>query len=223
MMDRIKKQKPVFSTFLSKTFSAVERAIENYHTELEVEEVGILTFVAEGIARIKGLPTVKSEELLVFPGNILGMVFNVDLDEIGVMLLDQNKHLGAGAEVLRTGRVLDVPVGESLLGRVVDSQGRPLDNKGRIRSTERRSIERPAPPILDRLPVTVPLQTGLKVIDALIPIGRGQRELILGDRQTGKTAIAIDTIINQKYKDVICIYCAVGKRGSAVAKVIADL
>ena len=222
-MDRIKKQKPVFSTFLSKTFSAVERAIENYHTELEVEEVGILTFVAEGIARIKGLPTVKSEELLVFPGNILGMVFNVDLDEIGVMLLDQNKHLGAGAEVLRTGRVLDVPVGESLLGRVVDSQGRPLDNKGRIRSTERRSIERPAPPILDRLPVTVPLQTGLKVIDALIPIGRGQRELILGDRQTGKTAIAIDTIINQKYKDVICIYCAVGKRGSAVAKVIADL
>lgn len=222
-MDQIKKQKPVFSTFQSKTFSAVERTVENFHPELEVEEVGILTFVAEGIARIKGLPTVKSKELLLFPENTLGMAFNVDLEEIGVVLLDQSEHLSSGAEVRRTGRVLDVPVGESLLGRVVDSQGRPLDNKGRLRSTERRSIERPAPPILDRLPVTVPLQTGLKVVDALIPIGRGQRELILGDRQTGKTAIAVDTIINQKDKDVICIYCAVGKRGSAVAKVVADL
>lgn len=222
-MDRIQGQKPVFPAFLSKTFSALDRAVDKFHPELEVEEVGILTFVAEGIARIKGLPTVKVEELLLFPGNILGMAFNVDLEEIGVVLFDQSGNLRAGAEVRRTGRVLDVPVGEALLGRVVDSQGRPLDNQGPLRSTERRPIERPAPPILDRLPVTVPLQTGLKVIDALIPIGRGQRELILGDRQTGKTAIAVDTIINQKDKDVICIYCAIGKRGSAVAKVIADL
>jgi F-type H+-transporting ATPase subunit alpha len=222
-MDRIEEQKPIFSTFLGKTFSALDRAVDTFHPKLEVEEVGILAFVAEGIARVKGLPTVKSEELLLFPENILGMAFNVDLEEIGVVLLDQSGKLGAGAEVRRTGRVLDVPVGEALLGRVVDSQGRPLDNQGPLRSTQRRPIERPAPAILDRLPVTVPLQTGLKVIDALIPIGRGQRELILGDRQTGKTAIAVDTIINQKDKDVICIYCAVGKRGSAVAKVIADL
>ena len=222
-MDRVQEQKPVFSTFLNETFSALDHAVEKFHPELEVEEVGSLTFVAEGIARVKGLPTVKVEELLVFPGNILGMAFNVDLEEIGVVLLDQSGKLGAGGEVRRTGRVLDVPVGEALLGRVVDSQGRPLDNQGPLRSTERRPIERAAPPILDRLPVTVPLQTGLKVIDALIPIGRGQRELILGDRQTGKTAIAVDTIMNQKDKDVICIYCAIGKRGSAVAKVIADL
>jgi len=222
-MDRIQEQERIFPTFLSKTFSALDRAVEKFHPELEVEEIGILTFVAKGIARVKGLPTVKVEELLLFPGNILGTAFNVDLEEIGVVLFDQSGNLGAGAEVRRTGRVLDVPVGEALLGRVVDSQGRPLDNQGPLRSTERRPIERPAPPILDRLPVTVPLQTGLKVVDALIPIGRGQRELILGDRQTGKTAIAVDTIINQKDKDVICIYCAVGKRGSAVAKVIADL
>jgi len=222
-MDPIQDQNPMFSTFLKETFSAMDRAVEKFHPELEVEEVGILTFVAEGIARVKGLPTVKSEELLLFPENILGMAFNVDLDEIGVVLLDHSDTLRAGAEVRRTGRVLDVPVGEALLGRVVDSQGRPLDNRGPLRSPERRPIEKSAPPILDRLPVTVPLQTGLKVIDALIPIGRGQRELILGDRQTGKTAIAVDTIINQKNKNVICIYCAVGKRGSAVAKVVADL
>jgi F-type H+-transporting ATPase subunit alpha len=222
IMDRFQGQEP-FTRFLDKTFSALNRAIDTFHPGLEVEEVGSLTFVAEGIARVKGLPTAKSEELLLFPENILGMAFNVDLEEIGVMLLDQSGNLGAGAEVRRTGRVLDVPVGEALLGRVVDSQGRPMDNQGPLRSTERRPIERPAPAILDRLPVTVPLQTGLKVIDALIPIGRGQRELILGDRQTGKTAIAVDTIINQKDKDVVCIYSAIGKRGSAVAKVIADL
>ena len=221
-MDRFQKEES-FMTFLSRTFSALDRAVEKFHPELEMEEVGSLTFVAEGIARVQGLATVKVEELLLFPDNILGMAFNVDLEEIGVVLLDRSRTLRAGAEVRRTGRVLDVPVSEALLGRVVDSQGRPLDNQGPLRSTERRPIERPAPPILDRLPVTVPLQTGLKVIDALIPVGRGQRELILGDRQTGKTAIAVDTIINQKDKDIICIYCAIGKRGSAVAKVIADL
>jgi F-type H+-transporting ATPase subunit alpha len=153
----------------------------------------------------------------------MGMAFNVDQKEIGVVLLDEGDGLAAGTEVRRTGRLMDVPVGEDLLGRVVDAQGRPLDNGGSLRVSKRRLVEQPAPEIMARAPVTVPLQTGIKVVDALIPIGRGQRELILGDRQTGKTAIALDTIINQKDKGVICIYCAIGKRGSAVAKVIADL
>jgi F-type H+-transporting ATPase subunit alpha len=151
------------------------------------------------------------------------MAFNVDQTETGIVLLDETEGLEAGMEVRRTQRVLDVPVGEALLGRVVDGQGRPLDGGGPIQGTERRPVERPAPGIMDRLPVTVPLQTGLKVIDALIPIGRGQRELVVGDRQTVKTAIALDTIINQGDKDVICIFCAIGKRASAAAKAISDL
>lgn len=151
------------------------------------------------------------------------MAFNLDEKETGVILLDESTDLFAGSEAQRTGRVMDVPVGEELLGRVLDAKGRPLDGREPIHMTQRRPVEQPAPSIMDRAPVTVPLQTGLKVVDALIPIGRGQRELILGDRQTGKTALALDTLINQKDKDVICIYCAVGKRGSSVAKVIADL
>jgi len=209
--------------WLDRTFTDLDRAVEEYRPELIASEVGVVTFVIEGIARVQGLPSVRSEELVVFTGGILGMAFNIGLDEVGIVLLDESGHVHAGMEVRRTGRVLDVPVGEGLLGRIVDSQGRPLDGRGDIRRTERRPVERTAPAILDRAPVTVPLQTGLKVIDALIPIGRGQRELILGDRQSGKTAIAVDTIINQKDRDVICIYCAVGKRGSAVAKVVADL
>jgi F-type H+-transporting ATPase subunit alpha len=209
--------------WLQRTFTTLDRAVEEYRPELIASEVGAVTFVTEGIARVLGLPSVRSEELVVFPGGILGMAFNIGLDEVGVVLLDESEHLGAGMEVRRTGRVLDVPVGEGLLGRIIDSQGRPLDGRGTVRRAERRPVERPAPAILDRSPVTVPLQTGLKVVDALIPIGRGQRELILGDRQSGKTAIALDTIINQKGRDVLCIYCAVGKRGSAVAKMVADL
>ena len=163
------------------------------------------------------------EELLKFPNNLHGIAFNVDADEIGVVLLGEYWKLQAGDEVERTGRVMDVPVGDALIGRVINPLGEPLDNLGNIAFEKRLPIERPAPAIVDRDPVTVPLQTGIKVIDALIPIGRGQRELIVGDRQTGKTAIAIDTIINQHDQDVICIYCAIGQRAASVAKVIADL
>jgi F-type H+-transporting ATPase subunit alpha len=166
---------------------------------------------------------VKADELILFPGSRLGMAFNVSQTETGVVLLDESGDLDAGDEAERTDRVLDVPVGESLLGRVVDGMGRPLDDRGSIKSEKRLPVEQAAPGIMDRWPVTVPLQTGLKVVDALIPVGRGQRELIVGDRQTGKTAIAVDTILNQKKYGVICIYCAVGKRSSAIAKVVADL
>jgi F-type H+-transporting ATPase subunit alpha len=153
----------------------------------------------------------------------LGIAFNVDAAETGVVMLDESDGLAAGSEARRTGRVMDIPVGDELVGRILDSRARPLDGRGPLETSQRRAIEQPAPPIMHRAPVSVPLQTGLKVIDALIPIGRGQRELILGDRQTGKSAIAIDTIINQKESDVVCIYCAIGKRVAAVAKVISDL
>ena len=179
--------------------------------------------MGHGIARVEGLPGVRSEELLLFPDNVLGMVFNVDATEVGVILLGESPTLKAGAEVKRTRRILEVPVGEGLIGRLVDPMGRPLDGLGAIGGPEWRPVEREAPEIMDRAPVTVPLQTGLKVVDALIPIGRGQRELILGDRQTGKTAIALDTIINQRDKGVLCVYCAVGQRSSSVAKLIETL
>ena len=154
--------------------------------------------IATGIAKVSGLPGVGFDELVTFPGDVLGIAFNVDADEIGVVLLGEYWQLDAGDEVQRTGRVMDVAVGDGLLGRVIDPLGRPLDGDGPVAASERLPIERPAAPIMDRVPVTVPLQSGLKVIDALIPIGRGQRELILGDRQTGKTTLAIDTILNQR-------------------------
>ena len=205
------------------TFEKLDTVLNGHKQELEPEEVGIVNFVGRGIARVCGLSNVRSEELVSFPGDLLGMVFNVDPEEIGIVMLDASEHIKAGFEVQRTGKVLDIPAGEALLGRVVDAIGRPLDNLGEIRATKRLPVEREAPPIMHRDPVTVPLQTGLKAIDALIPIGRGQRELILGDRQTGKTAIAMDTIINQRDKDVICIYCAISKQSSDVAKTIAAL
>jgi F-type H+-transporting ATPase subunit alpha len=191
--------------------------------EMKQQEVGMVKFVGQGIVRVGGLPNVRAEEIVRFPHNLQGLVFNVDPDEIGVIFLDPSEQLTAGAEVQRTGRVLDVPVGEGVLGRVITPMGRPLDNQGEVKFARRMFVEREAPPIMHRDPVTVPLQTGIKVIDALIPIGRGQRELIVGDRQTGKTAIALDTMINQKDKNVICIYCAIGKQSSDVAKVIAEL
>jgi F-type H+-transporting ATPase subunit alpha len=190
---------------------------------LTLREVGTVTGIATGIAKVSGLPGVGFEELVEFPGGAFGIAFNVDEDEIGVVLLGDYWHLHAGDEVERTGRVMDVAVGDGLIGRVIDPLGRSLDGTGPVTSAERLPIERPAAHIMDRAPVTVPLQTGLKVIDALIPIGRGQRELILGDRQTGKTAIAIDAILNQRGQDVVCVYCAVGQRASAVAKVVATL
>ena len=186
-------------------------------------EVGVVTSVATGVARVKGLPGVGSEELLLFADGQTGIALNVDADEIGVVLLGESTGLRAGDEVRRTGRVVDVPVGESVLGRVIGPLGDPRDGKGALRSTERLPIERPAYPIMDRAPVSVPLQTGIKAIDALIPIGRGQRELIVGDRQTGKTAIALDAILNQRDTGVVCVYCAIGQRTASVAKVIAEL
>jgi F-type H+-transporting ATPase subunit alpha len=185
--------------------------------------VGTITSVATGIAKVLGLPGVGFDELVTFPGDVLGIAFNVDADEIGVVLLGEYWHLHAGNEVQRTGRVMDVAVGDGLLGRVIDPLGRPLDSNGPVASNKRLPVERPAAAIMDRAPVTVPLQTGIKVIDSLIPVGRGQRELILGDRQTGKTAIAIDTILNQRGQNVICVYCAIGQRASAVAKAVATL
>jgi F-type H+/Na+-transporting ATPase subunit alpha len=176
-----------------------------------------------GIAKVTGLPGVGYEELLEFPNGIFGIAFNVDADEVGVVLLGDYWHLHAGDQVQRTGRVMDVAVGEGLLGRVIDPLGRPLDERGPVEFRQRLPIERPAAAIMDRLPVTSPLQTGIKVIDALIPVGRGQRELILGDRQTGKTALAIGTILNQRGKDVICVYCAIGQRAAAVANVVATI
>lgn len=210
-------------TTLDSVFTVLDRALEQRRVKPYIQEVGTVQYVGRGIARVAGLPNVRAEELIRFPGARLGMAFNLDPTEVGVVLLDESQGIRAGAEVQRTGRILDVPVGAALLGRVLDALGRPLDNGGAIFASDRRPVERDAPPIMDRAPVTTPLQTGIKVIDALIPIGRGQRELILGDRQTGKTAIALDTIINQKDKNVLCVYCAIGQRSSAVAKVVADL
>ena len=208
---------------LDGAFAGLGQARESFVPTLVPREIGMITTVSTGIAKVSGLPSVGSEELVKFPSGGYGIAFNVDEDEIGVVLLCDYTDLHAGDEVERTGRVMDVAVGDALLGRVINPLGEPLDGKGPVRASERLPIERPAVPILDRAPVTVPLQTGLKVIDALIPIGRGQRELILGDRQTGKTAIAIDTILNQRGKNVLCVYCAIGQRASAVAKAIATL
>ncbi|MDR4459032.1 MAG: alternate F1F0 ATPase, F1 subunit alpha [Nitrospirales bacterium] len=190
---------------------------------MTAQEIGRITNVSTGIARVSGLPRVGFEEVLKFPNDIYGIAFNVDEDEIGVVLLGDYWQLHAGDEVERRGHVMDVPVCDGLIGRVINPLGRPLDGLGPVVSTERLPIERPAPPIMNRAPVTVPLQTGIKVIDALIPIGRGQRELILGDRQTGKTAIAVDTILNQRDQHVLCVYCAIGQRASGVAKVVSTL
>ncbi len=208
---------------LKTRFEQVDQTAQEYEYAPKPKEVGTVEYVGAGIVRVKGLYGVMADEVLRFPDNVQGLAFNVDPDGIGGVLLDEGESLAAGSEVNRTGRVLDIPVGEALIGRVLDPLARPLDNGPAIRSERRLPVERPAWGIMDRSPVTVPLQTGLKVVDALIPIGRGQRELILGDRQTGKTAIALDTIINQKDQDIVCIYCGIGKRGAAVAKVIADL
>ncbi len=213
----------MLQTLLEETFVAFEQAQQQSRPELHVWEVGHISYVGHGIARVHGLYEVGAEELIRFPGGVTGMAFNLDEGEVGVILLGDGQHLRAGDEVRRLHRVLDVPVGEGMLGRVLDPTGRPLDGRGLIPAIERWPVERPVTPIMDRAPVTVPLQTGLKAIDALIPVGRGQRELILGDRQTGKTAVALDTILNQAGKNVLCVYCAIGQRSSAVAGVIAEL
>ena len=215
----------------NRTFAGMRQARESFAPQLKPREVGTITSIATGIAKVSGLPGVGFEEVLRFPsnikgdtkGDIYGIAFNVDEDEIGVVLLGDYSHLQAGDEVERRGHVVDVPVGDGLIGRIINPMGRPLDGKGRVDSSMRLPVERPSASIMDRAPVSVPLQTGIKVIDALIPVGRGQRELILGDRQTGKTAIALDTILNQRDQNVLCVYCAIGQRASGVAKVIATL
>ena len=208
---------------LDETFTTFEHVVRAHTPRLEVQEIGTVRYIGHHIARLEGLPGVGLEEVIQFPGNTFGMAFNLDGDEVGVILLGSSPMLRAGIEARRTGRVMDVPVGEALLGRVITPTGWPLDQGRPLTGLPRLPIEREAPEIMDRDPVTEPLQTGIKAIDALIPVGRGQRELILGDRQTGKTAIAVDTIINQKDQDVLCVYCAIGQRSSALARVIADL
>jgi F-type H+-transporting ATPase subunit alpha len=208
---------------IARALARIGNVRETFEARLTVREVGTITTVSAGIATVAGLPNVGFEELLEFPGGLFGIAFNLDEAEIGVVLLGEYWHLHAGDEVVRTGRVVDVGVGDGVLGRVIDPLGRPLDGKGALATRRRLPVDRPAASIMDRAAVSMPLQTGIKVIDALIPIGRGQRELILGDRQTGKTAIAVDTILNQRGNDVLCVYCAIGQRASAIAKVVAVL
>ncbi len=205
------------------TFAEISRGLEEHAPGFQLREMGVVKNVSAGIATVKGLPGAGFEELLEFPNGLFGIAFNLDEDEIGVVLLGREDQLHAGDPVTRTYRVADIPVGYGLIGRVINPMGEPMDDKGPVSFSERFPIERPAPPIMSREAVNKPLQTGLKVIDAIIPIGRGQRELILGDRQTGKTSIAIDTILNQHDKNVLCVYCAIGQRTASVAKVIAEL
>jgi len=212
-----------FSKTLNNTFEQLGECREKHVFSFVPREVGTIISVSAGIVKVSGLPGVGFEELLMFAGGLFGIAYNIDEDEIGAILLGEDSLLHVGDEVERTGRVMDIPVDNALIGRVINPLGEPLDGGGSINFSQRLPIERAAHAIMDRAMVSVPLQTGLKVVDALIPIGRGQRELILGDRQTGKTAIAIDTILNQHDKNVLCVYCAIGLRASSVAKVIANL
>ncbi len=197
--------------------------IENYESAVEVSEVGSIISLGDGIARLHGLEKVMAGQLLEFPHGVSGIAMNLEEDQVGSVLLGDYAELKEGDEVRRTGRIMSAPVGEALIGRVVNSLGQPVDGKGPIATTDYNPVERLAPGVVERMPVREPLQTGLKAVDAMIPIGRGQRELIIGDRQTGKTAIALDTIINQKGGDVICIYVAIGQKRSTVAQVVKTL
>ena len=198
----------------------IKDQIKNYNVDLNVDDVGTVIEIGDGIAHIHGLDKAMSGELLDFGNDIYGMVLNLEQDNVGAVLLGGDTKIKEGDIVKRTGKIMQVPVGESMIGRVVDALGRPIDGKGPIHTTQSRPIEYPAPGIADRKSVKEPLQTGIKAIDALVPIGRGQRELIIGDRGTGKTAIALDTILNQKGKDVICIYVAIGQKASTIARVV---
>ncbi len=201
----------------------LKEQIEKYNTQLEVKETGTVLSVGDGVARVYGLQTAMAGELVEFPGDIFGMVLNLEQDSVGVVIFGEDKNIKEGDTVKRTQTIVEVPVGEALLGRVVDVLGNPIDGKGPIESTKTRVVDVKAPGIVARQPVHEPLQTGIKSIDSMIPIGRGQRELIIGDRQTGKTAIAIDTIINQKGKDVQCFYVAIGQKQSTIALVVEKL
>ncbi|MDF1545058.1 MAG: F0F1 ATP synthase subunit alpha [bacterium] len=203
--------------------SVIRKEIEKYESKLEMESVGTVLQVGDGIARIWGLEDVQMSELIQFPGDVMGLVMNLEEDNVGAALFGPDTDIKEGDTVRRTGQVASVPVGEAMIGRVVNPLGQPLDGKGPIATSNTRVIEGRAPGVVERQPVKEPIQTGLKSIDSMIPIGRGQRELIIGDRQTGKTAVGIDTIINQKNTDVICIYVAIGQKSSTVAQVVETL
>ena len=203
--------------------SVIKEQIKRYAAQLQVSDVGTVIQVADGIARIHGLENAMQGELLEFPGEVYGMVLNLEEDNVGAVLLGDSRNINEGDTVKTTGRVVEVPVGDAMLGRVVNALGQPIDGKGPIETDKYRQIERVASGVISRKSVDTPLQTGIKAIDAMVPIGRGQRELIIGDKQTGKTAIAIDTIINQKGKDVKCIYVAIGQKASTVASIVKTL
>ncbi len=198
----------------------IRQQIENYESKIAVDEVGTIVTLGDGIARVHGLDKVMAGELLNFPHNVAGIAMNLEEDQVGVVILGEYTELKEGDEVKRTGRIMSVPVGEALIGRVVNSLGQPIDDKGPIATDKFIALERLAPGVIDRQPVREPMATGLKAIDSMIPIGRGQRELIIGDRQTGKTAVALDTIINNKGNNLICIYNAVGQKRSSIAQVV---
>ena len=203
--------------------SVIQREIQDFHGEIETREVGRVLEVGDGIARCYGLSSAMSGEMVEFASGTNGLVFNLEENSVGIIILGDYLNIHEGDTVRTTGQLLSIPVGDALIGRVVDPLGNPLDGKGPIVSGERRPLETPAPGVVDRQPVTEPMATGIKAIDAMTPIGRGQRELIIGDRKTGKTAVALDTIINQKGKDVICVYVGCGQRESAVAGVVETL
>jgi len=198
----------------------IREQIENYESKITVDEVGTVISLGDGIARVYGLDKVMAGELLQFPHGVAGLAMNLEEEQVGVVLLGDYTEIREGDEVKRTGRIMSVPVGKEMVGRVVNSLGQPIDDKGPIATSKFIALERIAPGVIDRQPVREPMATGLKAIDSMIPIGRGQRELIIGDRQTGKTAIALDTIINNKGNDLICIYCAVGQKRSSIAQVV---
>ncbi len=200
--------------------SVIKKQIERFETSVQLEEVGEVVQVGDGIARVYGLERVMASELVEFPGGLYGLALNLEEDNVGCVLFGDDRHIKEGDVAKRTGRIMQVPVGEAMLGRVINPLGQPLDGKGPIKADQYLPIERKALGVVQRQPVKEPLQTGLKAIDSMIPIGRGQRELIIGDRQTGKTAVAIDTIINQRDTDVFCIYVAIGQKASSVAKVV---
>jgi len=201
----------------------IQQQIEGYRAEIDIREVGTVTSVGDGVARIYGLDRVMYNELLEFPGNVFGLALNLEEESVGSVLLGESHLVKEGDLVKRTHRIMQVPAGPALIGRVVNPLGQPLDGKGAVKTEDFMVVERLAPGVVDRLPVREPLQTGIKAIDALFPIGRGQRELIIGDRQTGKTAIALDTIINQRGANVICIYVAIGQKNSTIAYSIKTL
>src|SRR5579864_9005818 len=201
----------------------LKQQIKSARTEVREDEVGTVIEVGDSIARVYGLSAVEMGELVQFPNGLFGIAFNLEEDNVGVVVLGTDEDIKEGATVRRTGRIVSVPVGDAVIGRVINPLGQPLDDKGPVNTTRTRPIETQAPTVVQRQPVSQPLQTGIKAIDGLVPIGKGQRELIIGDRQTGKTAIAIDTIINQKGQDVICIYVAIGQKESKVARIVAEL